>query len=105
MTNLTTETLSEKLKTLKVEVLDTNECRQEYDEFKYFHICTASINRTLNEAVCEVSNIIRDLLKHLIQFNTIDNLQSTKALQLSALNIKRLVSKKLLICPANKLGW
>jgi hypothetical protein len=78
MTNFTTETLSEKLKTLKVEVLDTNECRLVIAEFKYFQICAASINRTLNEAICDVSNIIRDLLKHLIQFNTIDNLQSTK---------------------------
>ncbi len=65
MTNLTTGMVSAILKTLKVEVLDTNDCMRGSHVFKYFHICTASINRTLNEAVCNVSNIIRDMWKHL----------------------------------------
>jgi hypothetical protein len=80
LTNITRRIFSTKLKTLKVEVVDTNVCRRGTHAFKYFHICTASITRALNEAVCEVSDIIRDMLKHLIQFNTIDNLQSIKTL-------------------------
>jgi hypothetical protein len=61
MTNVTRRTLSAHLKTLKVEVLNIKFCRRQSHSFKNYHICTGSINRSLNEAVCEVSNIIRDL--------------------------------------------
>ncbi len=59
------------MKTLKVEVIDKNFCRRRIYGIKHFHICAASIHRALNEAVCDVSNIKRDLFKHLDQVNSL----------------------------------
>jgi hypothetical protein len=66
-TNITIKGVSARLMTLKVEVVDTNDCRQKSRQFQNYHICTASIARVINEALCYVSNIIWDLLTQLFQ--------------------------------------
>jgi hypothetical protein len=55
LTNITTKSLTGKLKVLTTEIVDSKICRLQWSYFQSYHICTGAINKVLNEAACFVS--------------------------------------------------